>query len=139
MIGALSLCGAPIARAGQFDSWLFYFPKENMSETIHRMSIEEFRESGYLQELNRQFLHPLGLALEVIMEDGEYRLGGIWDYRTDPEGILFQDLSDEDSLRNFQTVADQAAKLATFRQENFGWIVQPIGSKMPADPLIGTR
>ena len=28
------------------------------------MPIKEFRERGYLQELNRRFLHPLGLALE---------------------------------------------------------------------------
>ena len=48
-----------------------------MSE-IKRMSIKEFREKGYLQELNRQFLHPLGLALEIIInEDGSESLGGV--------------------------------------------------------------
>jgi len=61
-------------------------------KTIKRMNIKEFRELGFLQEANRLFFHPLGLALEVIIEDdsGETRLGGIWDYRDDPEGIFFE-------------------------------------------------
>jgi hypothetical protein len=54
------------------------------------MDIKEFRDLGLLQEINRLFLHPMGLALEVrIGADGVERLGGIWDYRDDPEGILF--------------------------------------------------
>ena len=58
---------------------------------IKRMDIKEFRESGLLAELNRTFLHPLGLALEVIIDDetGEEKLGGVWDYRDDPEGMLY--------------------------------------------------
>lgn len=57
---------------------------------IKRMDIKEFREMGLLAELNREFLHPLGLALEVAIEDdGTERLGGIWDCRDDPEGILY--------------------------------------------------
>lgn len=59
---------------------------------VKRIDIKEFREKGYLQEANRLFFHRVGLALEVIVDDetGEERLGGIWDYREDPEGILFQ-------------------------------------------------
>lgn len=60
-------------------------------DEIKRMDIKEFRESGLLAELNRTFLHPLGLALEVAIDDetGEEKLGGIWDYRDDPEGMLY--------------------------------------------------
>jgi len=60
---------------------------------IKRIDIDEFQEKGYLQEANRLFFHPLGLALEVIVdeEDGSMKLGGIWDYRNDPEGIVFDD------------------------------------------------
>ena len=61
--------------------------------TIRYMPVKEFRREGYLQELNRQFLHPLGLALEVIVEDdGSETLGGIWDYRSDPEGIRYAEI-----------------------------------------------
>jgi hypothetical protein len=57
---------------------------------VNYIDISEFRKVGFLQEVNRQFFHPLGLALEIqIDEDGTERLGGIWDYRDDPEGILF--------------------------------------------------
>lgn len=38
--------------------------------TIKRMDLTEFRRLGFLQEVNRQFFHPLGLALEMIVETG---------------------------------------------------------------------
>lgn len=35
------------------------------------------------------FFHPLGLALEVTVDDdGTEKPGGIWDYRDAPDGIL---------------------------------------------------
>jgi len=62
-----------------------------MGNSVKRIGIKEFRDAGYLQEVNRRFLHPLGLALEVIVdeEDGSEKLGGIWDSRDDPEGFVF--------------------------------------------------
>lgn len=36
-------------------------------ETVKRLPVQEFAEHGYLQEVNRTFLHPLGLALEVTV------------------------------------------------------------------------
>lgn len=59
---------------------------------IKRIDIKEFRAKGFLQEVNRKFFHPLGLALEVIIKDetGEESLGGIWDYRDDQEGMFFE-------------------------------------------------
>lgn len=63
-----------------------------MSEKIKKIDIKEFRELGFLQEANRLFFHPLGLALEVnVNDDGTEELSGVWDYREDPEGILFGD------------------------------------------------
>lgn len=106
-----------------------------MSE-IKRIDIGEFRELGYLQEANRQFFHPHGLALEVTTcteesdevptplytlalpaaqyerlvelvegsgdedliervkrsrryDEGDSYLSGVWDYREDPEGIVY--------------------------------------------------
>jgi hypothetical protein len=61
-----------------------------MAKPIKKMSAQEFRELGYLQELNRRFLHPLGLAIEIaIDEDGVERFGQVWDYRDDPEGLIY--------------------------------------------------
>lgn len=72
---------------------------------IKRIDIKEFREKGYLQEINRKFLHPLGLALEISIDEEtmDEKLGGIWDYRNDPEGIIY-DLknSDEERIKKFK-------------------------------------
>lgn len=75
-----------------------------MKNKIKRIDIKEFREKGYLQELNRRFLHPLGMALEVIVDDnGEEKLGGIWDYRKGDEGIYYDiKNSDEDRKKRFK-------------------------------------
>lgn len=54
------------------------------------IDLKTFVDEGYLQELNRQFLHPLGLAL-VVHEDskGNLQIKGISDYRDEPGGIVF--------------------------------------------------
>lgn len=61
--------------------------------TIKRISVAEFRQLGLLQEVNRLFLHPRGLALEVVIgvgeDEGVERFGDVWDYREDPEGMAF--------------------------------------------------
>lgn len=93
---------------------------------IKRIDIKEFREIGYLQELNRRFLHPLGLALEIVIdsETGEERLGGIWDYRDDPEGMLFDEV-DEVKAAEFQRLWDTRAEI---RKVKLGWVIQPPGN-----------
>lgn len=58
---------------------------------IKRMAIKEFRMLGFLQEVNRKFFHPLGLALEVnVDEDGIETLSSIWDYRDDSVGMFYK-------------------------------------------------
>ena len=59
-------------------------------EKIKKMDIKEFHEKGFLLEVNRQFFHPLGLALEITVEDdGTGSISGVWDYRDDPEGMAY--------------------------------------------------
>ena len=61
-----------------------------MKKEIVYMDIKEFREKGYLQEVNRLFFHPLGLALEIkINKKGIETLSRIWDSREDAEGIYY--------------------------------------------------
>jgi hypothetical protein len=61
---------------------------------IKRMDLNEFVDKGFLQEANRLFFHPLGLALEAVTDDKNkdkvIRLGGVWDFRDDPEGIVYE-------------------------------------------------
>lgn len=97
-----------------------------MAEPIKRIDIKEFRERGYLQEVNRCFLHPLGLALEIVVDDdGGERLGGVWDYRDDPEGMMFGD--DMPLDENALLVAAEWIKKLEVRMKKFGWMVQPAG------------
>ncbi len=63
-----------------------------VTEDIPMLSVAEFRRMGLLQEVNRLFFHPRGLALEVIIDEGQpERFGNVWDYRDDPEGMGFAD------------------------------------------------
>lgn len=105
---------------------------DRVSDEVKRIDIKEFREKGYLQELNRRFLHPLGLALEIIIEDnGEERLGGIWDYRDDPEGMSY-DLkhSDLERINKFVEKANNINRewnrKIMRRVGSLGYMVEPI-------------
>lgn len=96
---------------------------------VKRMSIKEFRESGLLQEINRLFLHPLGLALEIIIEeDGTEKLGGIWDYREHPEGILYgqEVIEGDEFLRKAYNVANMIKDAKEERIKSTGFWIQPI-------------
>jgi hypothetical protein len=98
--------------------------EEEITE-IKRMNITEFREFGLLQELNRQYLHPLGLALEVVInEDGTEQLGGIQDWRDDPEGLMFapEDLS----VEKMERVRSEWQNKDKIRRKAFGWNIQPV-------------
>ncbi|MHA2067232.1 MAG: hypothetical protein ACXABY_22925 [Candidatus Thorarchaeota archaeon] len=90
---------------------------------IKRMSVKEFRAGGFLQELNRQFLHPLGLAMETIVDEEtkEESFGLVWDYRDDPEGMLFAEIDLEKCNKVYALWQEKAAS----RQKQFGWVVQP--------------
>ena len=50
---------------------------------MKELDIKEFYEKGYLQELNRLFLHPLGLVLTIKLNKntGKLELDKILDYR----------------------------------------------------------
>lgn len=89
-----------------------------MPDDIKRMDIREFRSEGFLQEANRLFFHPLGLALEVNVEDdGTETLGGVWDYRDDPEGVAFgSDMIDPEKIRK---VEDERARHVAARRTMF--------------------
>lgn len=102
-----------------------------------RIDIKEFRKKGYLQELNRRFLHPLGLALEVIVETGENGkevLGGVWDYRDDPEGMHFG-IKDrpEDQQKEFKArhdaIKSELKKKLDKRKELLGFEIEPMPSE----------
>lgn len=99
-----------------------------MNNNLKTISLEEFIERGYLQEVNRQFFHPLGLALSIVVTDkGPYTFGEIWDYRSDPEGISFHPSMIDNNMReNAKNVEQEQALLAESRKVLLGYVVQPL-------------
>jgi len=53
------------------------------------LSFNTLIENGYLQEANRQFFHPLGLALTVVESKDKPPLLMVIDERDSLEGITF--------------------------------------------------
>ena len=96
--------------------------------TEDTINLQEFMEGGYLQELNREFLHPLGLAMSVIIEEDDdgnienVEFGGIVDHRDDSEGMLFA----EDMIERDKTdkVSGEFAEKAENRMDKYGFIIQ---------------
>jgi len=91
---------------------------------LKKMDIKEFREKGYLQEANRLFFHPLGLALVVSVEkDGSEQLSYIWDERKDDTGIMFSemecliDFDNKSQHAKASVIADEKNKKISFRDE----------------------
>jgi hypothetical protein len=100
---------------------------------MKHMEIKEFIESGYLQEANRQFFHPLGLAL-VIKEDkmlGIVSISGVWDCRDDPEGIYFGIKEQDDSefqemKRKEDFVRGEMYTRFPVRKNKLGFVIEPV-------------
>jgi len=96
-----------------------------MSE-IKYLPIKDMVDDGILQELNRRFLHPLGLALAVTQEDdGTYSgIKGMWDFRDDPEGMIFGSL-DEQAIAKAKKFSEFSQKKLEERMKTVGYIIQP--------------
>lgn len=89
---------------------------------MKHIPIDEFREFGYLQEVNRQFFHPLGLGLEItISADGTSHISGVWDCRDAPEGLVFDEIEAEKTER----VRQEQKRRADIRFERLGFVIQP--------------
>jgi hypothetical protein len=97
---------------------------------MKQMSIDEFRDLGLLQEINRKFLHPLGLAMFVAIGAGaETTIGGIFDGRDDPEGFCFGGVDAGKARRVDQLFTERShARLA-----ELGYVIQPVDEDPPAD------
>lgn len=102
---------------------------------VEWMDLEEFVDGGFLQEVNRQFFHPLGLALAVARDagsgtepGGSFHLVGIWDQRDDPEGIFHGEVDAEKAAR----VARLWEERRPAREERLGFMVQPADWSPPA-------
>jgi hypothetical protein len=106
------------------------------SDNIKHIDIKEFRELGYLQEINRRFLHPLGLALSIRHHNnGTETLEGIWDCRNDPEGIYY-DINNSDQSQknvfayNYNLVEGEMKRRLKRRKKILGFGIEPIPARV---------
>jgi len=61
-------------------------------QEVHYMDLNEFQQLGAVAAVNRELLHPVGLALEFAVDpaDPTYGQMRVWDDREDSEGTRFE-------------------------------------------------
>lgn len=93
---------------------------------------QTLRNDGILQEANRTFFHPLGLAAELDVPTGMLR---VVDCRHLPEGPKFDPKKDETKV-DLRPKAEKVSALResrkSARQEKLGYIEQPLVSESAA-------
>lgn len=88
------------------------------------MNLRVFMDEGYLQEANRQFFHPLGLALAVVFKDGEPTCACVvQDAREDKEGIIYPYPIDVEKAHH---ILKEQTKRGVARRKALGYNIQPI-------------
>jgi hypothetical protein len=108
-----------------------------LSEDHKEIDLKEFRAKGYLQELNRKFLNPLGLSMGFYqnLETGEEFFGGIFDFRDnfgdrisliDAKNLTEEELEDNRNKANF--IQEEWEKRSKIRLEKFGYEIEPLDS-----------
>lgn len=106
-------------------------------DPVTYMDAREFQAEGYLQELNRQFLHPLGLALEIrgskrrwwewlLRRPRRWQIGGVWDFRYDPEGMNFGDMDNPERVAKKRAIDALWEAREPARVEAMGYMIQPV-------------
>lgn len=95
--------------------------------TTKTIPLTELRDTGYLQEANRQFFHPLGLALTVDLDtDTLY----VQDWRDiDNEGGFFAEHELVDAEQKAANIANEIQLRAPQRIAYCGRIIQPISKQ----------
>lgn len=88
------------------------------------LPLKTLRDEGYLQEVNRQFFHPLGLALAIITDGDNGARLSILDGRDDAEGFIFAPGDDlAASARRIKQIADARREA---RIKALGYWQQPV-------------
>lgn len=95
--------------------------------------LTDLQKDGIIQEINRRFLHPLGMAISYVTDGpDEGLLGELWDYRDDPEGMAFVITDDNitEMLGKAQAFQEMVNEIQANNSEGrlnlFGSLVQPI-------------
>ena len=91
-----------------------------MSDWPGEMTAQQMIDSGILQEVNRRFFHPLGLAM-YVSEEG---MGVFID--DDPEGCQFGGELLKNAYAKARSVQDEIDRRRPVREAALGYWVQPV-------------
>lgn len=102
------------------------------------MPVADFSSSGFLQEVNRLFFHPRGLALSVSTDDdGKETLGPIF-LTNDPSGFFFGNVFNlamtKAKAEYARTEFDRRQQL---RMDKLGYIIQSVDDMAEPDKSEG--
>ena len=90
------------------------------------MPVDDFVNMGLLQEVNRIFFHPRGLAMAIgVTEEGEHVIMGVRDHRDSGVGVIFNPTSPVD-IDKYKSAEELLINRQNARQEKFGWTVEPL-------------
>lgn len=87
------------------------------------LDIQTLCDDGYLQEVNRRFFHPLGLALALTVHDDKTVTMSMLDCRDDPEGYRFEG---GDLRQKAQRLIAIASARREARKAALGYWIQPV-------------
>jgi hypothetical protein len=107
-------------------------------ETVPRVRLAEFIKVGYLQEVNRQFFHPLGLSLAIDggTNDVIFR-AHVSDHRESEIGPTFGEgeLATPLAATRAARIQSEHSKRSATRLKKLGFSIQPVVSERPTEPL----
>jgi len=118
-------------------------PAQVRGNDWHEMSLKEFVEGGYLQEANRLFFHPLGIAIAVKVNDDDpnFEQANMLVFQSDdPDGIVFAEISPA-HIERAKRISDLTVFAGRRRLKQLGFGVQPLegGGKPKAELLAAQR
>lgn len=111
-----------------------------MENSFKFLTPKELIDGGYVQEVNRLFFHPLGLALAVNpdqdIEDHGYFAIQIWDCRDDPEGFEFGEYPGAwDKMKKVASEFNSKAKARLNKWKHIGEEIPEVGVVQPIEAI----
>lgn len=97
------------------------FIKKGFGVEMKKLSGKEFVELGLEQEINRRFLNPMGLNMEILKTSNANLCGRVLDFRDIDEGVLLEEIS----LERITSVESLLESKKNHRVNKHGWIIQP--------------
>lgn len=116
-----------------YGSGVFLY-KDGKNITQDSLSLNEFRDKGFLQEANRLFFYPLGLSLRVEADSEDpsvFKRCSICDTSFVEGGMIFDvnNASYEAKLEFLQkakSVEERRNAISAKREERYGWIYEGV-------------